>query len=303
MGRITEEILYWLASRAYKRKIRKISDNDMRGQNADAYFQWQSKTSEVYLSSLDKSLISEKRILDLGCGLGGRTTYVAEAFNPNFICGFDINKEEIKRARSLSRRYKPALDGKVYFADDLSTVKQLATAKPFDIVLMMDVYEHARDPVELLREIGELLRPGGQLWIQTCGWHSPWASHMTGIIPIPWCQVLFSDADIINVTKRIMREPHYQKNQWDSSEPTLRWEGIKSLHDRPGECLNKCTSKSMRNDFTQTDLELLRFKYCPFGGRKYGLAKALGVLAEVPVLREFFHSAIEVTLIKSRGAL
>ena len=46
---------------------------------------------------------------------------------------------------------------------------------PFDVIVMLDVLEHLRDPLACVKRAHELLAPGGLLVIETCNHASPWA--------------------------------------------------------------------------------------------------------------------------------
>jgi hypothetical protein len=63
------------------------------------------------------------------------------------------------------------------------------------------------DPQSVLKQIGSWLRRGGAVWIGSIGWYHYLASHSLGHVPIPWCQLFFSDRAIIRTIQSVMREP------------------------------------------------------------------------------------------------
>ncbi|MBM3565531.1 MAG: bifunctional 2-polyprenyl-6-hydroxyphenol methylase/3-demethylubiquinol 3-O-methyltransferase UbiG [Alphaproteobacteria bacterium] len=99
-------------------------------------------------------------ILDVGCGggllceplarLGGRVT------------GIDAGAENIREAVRHARAQNLAIDYRA------QTVEALARGKRrFDIVLNMEVIEHAADPAVLIAASAALVRPGGMLMLST----------------------------------------------------------------------------------------------------------------------------------------
>ncbi len=90
--------------------------------------------------------------LDYGCGLGGLVRHLRSTGSTT-VFGF----EEGYAAEQLSAHGLPSID-RSEFPDRAGT---------FDVVTAIEVLEHVIDPLEPLREIAELLRPGGVLFLTT----------------------------------------------------------------------------------------------------------------------------------------
>jgi len=92
------------------------------------------------------------RWLDYGSGLGGLVRYVAEHVGCSIV-GF----EEGWAGRCMAARGVPHIA-----REDLA-----GQAGTFDVVTAIEMIEHTLDPVAVLREIRDLLKPGGTLLLTT----------------------------------------------------------------------------------------------------------------------------------------
>ena len=104
-----------------------------------------------------------KTVLDVGCGIGGTSRYLAKKFPEAQVTGITISEEQIARATALaSERGIPnakfelvdALNMK--FADD-----------SFDLVWACESGEHMPDKEKYVQEMARVLKPGGRIAIAT----------------------------------------------------------------------------------------------------------------------------------------
>lgn len=145
--------------------------------------------------------VAGKRVLDLGCGLGTKAVAVAQA-GAAVSVGVDNDVEKIRRARMLADR------------SDLKSVEfavQSGTAlafdrDSFDLVLVLDVFEHLNDPAEVLAECARVLRPGGRVLIGFPPYRSPWGGHLFTHVPIPWVHLIFPDREVLDVWRVVHGE-------------------------------------------------------------------------------------------------
>lgn len=138
------------------------------------------------------------RVLDLGCGLGARTVAVAGAGAATTV-GVDNDVGKIHRARRLSRRLgTPSVSFTVQ-----SGTRLAFDAGRFDVILMLDVIEHLKDPSRVLAECARVLRPGGRVLIGFPPYRSPWGGHLFSHVPIPWVQLIFSDREVLEVWREV----------------------------------------------------------------------------------------------------
>ncbi len=236
-------------------------------------------------------------VIDIGCGLGGRTCYLA-AQGVRQIVGTDTNHAEIDCAEQLARQLGgEAIRDKVSFKK-VSENEETPSDMKFDVALLCDSLEHVRDPVAMLNFAYSLLKPGGVCYFSTWGWYHHQASHLSSIVPIPFATLLFSDRQILDAVRRIVDQPYYQRSTWDSEPPSLRWNGCDSLHDRPGEHLNKYTIADFRNSMRESQFTEWQLRVQGFSKSRYPVLAAFNVLTKIPIIQEVYHSAIFGKLIK-----
>lgn len=104
--------------------------------------------------------LNDARVVELGCG-GGWLALELDARGAH-VSAVDRSKASIAAARqqSLIRCARARFfDSDLYFTP--------FTSGHFDFCVMTDVLEHLADPANALREAGRLLKPGGQLFVNT----------------------------------------------------------------------------------------------------------------------------------------
>jgi len=98
------------------------------------------------------SLPAGSQVLDFGCSSGR----LLEQANPRIgKWGFEVNKTAAREAAAKG----------IQMLADRKNLKSLQ--QNFDAVLLMDVFEHLSYPTMLLREMTELVKPGGMLVVST----------------------------------------------------------------------------------------------------------------------------------------
>jgi SAM-dependent methyltransferase len=268
-----------------------------RAENRDqaAYFEGQARdTVRRYHLHMDGLDLSGKIVLDVGGGLGGRALGWLE-LGAKKVVNIDINQQELEAGRAIVNDRYPSVAGQIDFRhpDDVSK-------ESGDVAILFDSFEHLLNPGEVLRQIHGWLRSGGFTWIGSIGWYNYMASHCTGShIPIPWCQVIFSETAIIKTIRKLLRSPGYVPNVWEQMEGLGRWDDVTTLKDRPGEPLNMLSLRRIRRLLRESPLDLVKFKVFGFSGRRHKLAALSSWLVRLPVLEEFLHSYYTALLVKA----
>ena len=278
-----------LARRRLPKKLPEIA-HDQRKYFLDQY----QSTQARYQKFIAPLHFAGKTVLDIGCGLGGRSLGWLD-LEATRVVNIDINRQELAAGRETLKTVDPDRSQRVSFRhpDDVSPQDY------GDVAILFDSFEHLTDPSSVLDQVFAWLRPGSQLWIGSIGWYNYMASHCTGThIPIPWCQLLFSEAAILKTIRTLLRRPDYVPNLWEEMEGLDRWDNVETLKDRPGEPLNMLSLRQIRKVMRASPFDLVEFQTLGFGGKSNRLARFAAPLAKRPFLDEIMHSYYTALLVK-----
>jgi SAM-dependent methyltransferase len=104
---------------------------------------------------LDASIPGDARIVEVGCGTGQMSLYLARA--DRTVIGCDLARESLALGASAARRY--GLDGVRFVECDLTRLPLKEGA--FDVVYSSGVLHHTPDPRAAFASIVRAVRPGG----------------------------------------------------------------------------------------------------------------------------------------------
>jgi cyclopropane-fatty-acyl-phospholipid synthase len=100
------------------------------------------------------------RLLELGCGWGSLTLYLAERF-PRCAITAVSNSRDQKRFIEARARARGLANVTVVTAD----ARVFDTAERFDRILSVEMFEHLRNYQAMLARVSGWLRPGGKLFV------------------------------------------------------------------------------------------------------------------------------------------
>ncbi|HWI85609.1 MAG TPA: class I SAM-dependent methyltransferase [Sphingomonas sp.] len=108
---------------------------------------------------LDAAIPGDARIVEIGCGTGQMSLYLARA--NRIVVGADLTRASLTLAAAAARRF--GIDRVLFVETDLARPGLARGA--FDVVYCSGVLHHTPDPRESFRRIVGLARPGGMIVI------------------------------------------------------------------------------------------------------------------------------------------
>jgi MPBQ/MSBQ methyltransferase len=132
---------------------------------------------------------SPKTIIDVGCGIGGTSRYLAKQFPDAEVVGITLSPNQVNRGKEL------ALAQDVHNVD-FKVMNALSMDYPdnsFDLVWACESGEHMPDKRAYVEEMVRVLKPGGKLVIAT------------------WCQ---RDAETIPLTDNDKERLQFLYDEW-----------------------------------------------------------------------------------------
>ena len=106
---------------------------------------------------LDRAIPADARILDLGCGTGQMSLYLARA--GRVVVGADLTRASLQLGAAAARRFQ--LDRVQFVETDLH--RPGLRKESFDVVYSSGVLHHTPDPRASFVRLAQLVRPGGMI--------------------------------------------------------------------------------------------------------------------------------------------
>jgi ubiquinone/menaquinone biosynthesis C-methylase UbiE len=133
------------------------ADRYTHGHHASVVSRHARRTAEREAAYLLPRLEAGQRLLDVGCGPGTITTGLARAVAPGEVVGIDVSEDVIASARTHA-----AESGVTNARFEVANVYALPYEDAsFDVAHAHQVMQHLAAPVDALREMRRVLRPGG----------------------------------------------------------------------------------------------------------------------------------------------
>lgn len=233
---------------------------DYGGEGADAYSRWEFESGKEMFERHFAAVVDVRgrRVLDVGCGTGGKPAFYA-TLDPATLVALDVSEENVAQARAFARARR--LDSRVRFL--ASDAERLPFAEgTFDLVTATDTFEHFANPLEALREMARVLRPGGYIIFYFTPFRSPLGSHMYDVIRTPWCHLLVPEDVLFTAVEKAYEKEERLRGTSDPAAEARRRAAAARQYYRHD--VNRITVSRFRRMVTQVrEVEVVFFKRKP----------------------------------------
>jgi SAM-dependent methyltransferase len=139
-----------------------------------------------------------KAVADIGSGDGIIDLALMLHGAPRELVGYDVNQTQADHLLGLASRYAGVRELPPGLSFRRSEPEELgAPDGAFDVVITWSVFEHARDPVGLLREMRRIVRDDGVVFLQLWPFYHSWrGSHLWDWFPEPFHHLGQTDEEI-----------------------------------------------------------------------------------------------------------
>jgi len=247
-------------------------------ESPEAYAEWEYNLGKSLLAEYSDMFgsLDGKRVLDIGCGLGGRT--VAYAEEGAEVTGVDLDPVHAAGALKYAKKRGSSIDVVTGDAADLPF-----RDGSFDIVIANDSMEHFSRPGPALEEFSRVSRTGGTVFLFFTPWGSPLASHLYDHIHTPWCHLLYSE----NMLEQLLELSLRRRGDGDPAGEAVRMMGdYRTSNNR----IDVSTYRRILEEVSSLETVFEELKPPRFG--------FLGPLTSIPRLGELFTGTVTAVLRK-----
>lgn len=186
------------------------------GRESDtAYSEWEYRVGrDIFQRHFPAAPLAAARILDIGCGLGGKTVWYAES-GARHVVGVDLDAKHTRQSRAFAAARGQAARIAIVRGD---AMRLPFAPRSFDIVTANDSLEHFADPAAALAELARVLVPRGRLYLYFTPYRSPLGSHLYDHVKIPWCQLLLSRRLLYATLARAVRDAERARGGDDADQ-------------------------------------------------------------------------------------
>lgn len=272
-----------------------LREIDRAKASVHSYQEWEQEELTRLLPEFGAAFdLAEKTVLDIGCGLGGKTAQYA-GMGAEAVFGLDLRLHSLTAARDFC-----AGQGLMHTGFVCTDAGKMALPNnSIDAIVSVNAFEHIDDLYDTLVECRRVIKPGGQIFLHFPPFYSPWGAHLEGWVNFPWPHVVFPDKALLQAAATV--EAQRQRNDTFIPTAQVNW----AAHERLPE-LNRVTAYDFFHLVEVAELEVAHVRMLPLG-RHYFLRRGLpgrvmlallNMSVQLPLLREVITTKMVIRLTK-----
>jgi ubiquinone/menaquinone biosynthesis C-methylase UbiE len=169
---------------------KKQTESDHEAEQLDAFL-------DSFPGILDE--LAGKRILDYGCGFGGKAVELARRLPSATVIGVDVHQRKVDKGAEFAARMGVPCTFLLGSHEGIPLEDD-----SIDAIVCHDVLEHVHDPAATAREIQRVLRAGGKAYIIFPPYQGPLSHHLDFITRFPGLHWLWSAETIIDTVNAML---------------------------------------------------------------------------------------------------
>lgn len=259
---------------------------NMETDGKKTYARWQfeqgHRTIEYFLRfTTTESMFTGRRVLDVGCGAGGKTCYYARQ-GAEHVWGLDVVPEYRGEAERFSQEV--GLDDRTTFITSDAADMPFPEGS-FDTIILNDTIEHLDRPDPALEECLRVLVPGGRIYVSFPPYYHPHGAHLTDAIGIPWVHLIFRQSTLVSAYRQLLSD-------LPDAERRLRLRlGEDFAQGTQLTYVNGMTARGFRHLAASLPAQLVHYHEEP-------LRRFLWPLSRIPLIKECFIRMVVAVLEK-----
>lgn len=182
-----------------------VEDGSLKSNESDH----EAKHLDDFLNHFEGGLLDElrgMRILDFGCGYGGKAVELSKRLPTSTIIGVEPHQHKIDKATDFAMR-----SGAENCGFKLCTQENIPLGNDsVDALISHDVIEHVHNPATTIKELHRVLRKGGKAYLVFPPYEGALSHHLDFITLFPGLHWFWS-ADTIMVTVNKLLSTEYGK--------------------------------------------------------------------------------------------
>jgi 2-polyprenyl-3-methyl-5-hydroxy-6-metoxy-1,4-benzoquinol methylase len=133
--------------------------------------------------------VAGKSFLDFGCGEGHVANAAVKNFEANKAVGYDIKEQKNWKNFEENTRFKLT-----------NNWEEVKTTGPYEIILVNDVLDHSKDPLDILRKVQEVKLPQlGKVHLRLHPWTSRHGTHLYKTLNKAYLHLIFTDQELLGL--------------------------------------------------------------------------------------------------------